>query len=50
MTPDEELAHLRARNAELEQAGWGLHLSDFQPALDDLIDAVDQQAKAALAR
>jgi hypothetical protein len=37
------------RSPELEQAGWGLHLADFQPALDDLIEAVSLQATAALA-
>jgi hypothetical protein len=36
------------RSPELEQAGWGLHLADFQPALDDLIEAVSLQAAVAL--
>lgn len=36
------------RTAALEAAGWGLHLVDFNIELDDLLDAVDLQAKAAL--
>ncbi len=36
------------RNPTLEAVGFGLHLVDYNIALDDLIEAVELQAKAAL--
>ncbi|MET0342610.1 MAG: DUF3089 domain-containing protein [Polyangiales bacterium] len=38
------------RNLRLEGAGWGLHLVDYNPAVDDLIDAVSQQAATLKSR
>ena len=36
------------RNTAVEGIGFGLHLVDYQIPLDDLIDAVQMQADAAL--
>jgi Protein of unknown function (DUF3089) len=36
------------RNATLEAVGFGMHLVDFNIAMDDLIEAVELQAAAAL--
>jgi len=44
---DDQRAAPSYRNKTLEMGGWGLHLVDFNIELDDLIDAVDMQAKAA---
>ncbi len=38
------------RNLRLEGTGWGLHLVDYNPAVDDLIEAVTQQAAALKTR
>lgn len=45
---DDERPQPSYRRPDLEATGWGLHLVDFNLALDDLIKAVELQAEAAL--
>jgi pimeloyl-ACP methyl ester carboxylesterase len=46
-TSDDQRETPPYRNPTLEQTGWGLHLVDYNPELDDLIDAVSLSAAAA---
>ena len=38
------------RNTGSESLGFGMHIADFAIEQDDLLDAVDKQAKAALGK
>ena len=42
---DDERSMAPYRNTTVESLGFGLHLVDYNVALDDLIDAVEQQAE-----
>lgn len=49
-TPDDKREVPPYRNPRLEGGGWGLHLVDWNLALDDIITAVEKQAAAKLAQ